>query len=613
VHASGIPHAVERSTAAAALVLFALRAAPPTSSEPGPQSFESVAQFSALDNGSFSETSANCIPWWRSEGAGVEVETKDGTAWLLTPPGARAWQPVAAYAPLVSGLVVRGRMSGTGAIALVSDEHRVGRVPLHSHAGKSITFEIPVADFAASAGAPLSPRFALELSGDGHATDGEPARWTALEVLVPLPCPSEKELRREILERLHEAFDPWLERTLDREGPRATALLPHVFDAVTGERLSSSPASLHPIVEWLARAVVCEGSPAWSDALARWLDDYLALCIHPATGLPRFWDCAIDQPLDDRSVEVAAHLQLLLDIAEHGPRELREKARGAAKRMGEAVLETGVLPDGGVAPIYRPSDGAVSTSAALLRRLDVPAKLARWSALTGDPRGTAAAHAALAALEYTHSWSGTWRRIDPGFDDDLGHYGARGVVMLQAAPDDALIRRFVLDAFEHFAPLWLDSSRCGGSVAADEVRDWELLAALAAIQPDLAPRLGPLAASAVRAHFKGEQYGNGAWGDVTFVDFDPQIDLVVGDLPGLPANLLKGLAVAYARYPSLRTDETRAMYAAVLRATASAYRQPFGYLSTVHPVPGHNPATGSLRLAPGLVIMLEALSDRAGR
>jgi len=140
------------------------------------------------------------------------------------------------------------------------------------------------------------------------------------------------------------------------------------------------------------------------------------------------------------------------------------------------------------------------------------------------------------------------------------------------------------------------------------VRCWNLLGDVVKLEPSEKESISGLLRMAARSHFKGEQYGNGAWGDVTFVAFDPQFDLAVGDLPGLPANLLKGLALAYDDALGLRGDETRARFAAVLRSTVATYRRPHGFLSTIHEMPGHNSAIGSLRLLPGLVGMLEALS-----
>ena len=560
---------------------------------------EQVFSLSSLDNGSFAESAGTCVPWWSLRGDGVRIENGS----LQTPDGASARQPIAAYAPLARGLVLRGRVEGTGELVLRAGDGRSARVPLSSGGGEPRAFELGGAELERIAGGTLVPRFELELRGGPGG-----ARWSALEAFVPLPCPDEAALEAEVAALVRGIAVEWLDRAVDRRDARGTALLPHEFDAVTGARISSAPAGFHPLFQWLLRACACSPDPLLEAALDRYAEDYLALCLHPETGLPRLRDCAAEVPLDDLPLEVAAHLRFLLDLAETGPERHREPALAAARKMGETLLARGVQPDGSIAARYRPRDGQPSTDVVPLRRLDVPAVLVRLGARTGDPRGIAAGRSALAALEFTHYWSGDAHRIDPGFDDDLGHYGARAVTMLQARPEDALFRRFVVEGFLRYADDWRDSSRCGGSVAADEVRSWELLVQLARLEPKVAQQLPPLLRVATRAHWKGEQYGNGAWGDVTFVAFDPQFDLAVGDLPGLPANLLKGLALAYDDALGLRGDETRARFAAVLRSTVATYRRPHGFLSTIHEMPGHNSAIGSLRLLPGLVGMLEALS-----
>ena len=114
---------------------------------------------------------------------------------------------------------------------------------------------------------------------------------------------------------------------------------------------------------------------------------------------------------------------------------------------------------------------------------------------------------------------------------------------------------------------------------------------------------------AARSHFKGEQYGNGAWGDVTIVGFDPMDQLQVGDLTGTPQNLLGGLAAIYDAEgfaPEVR-EELRAMFATVMKSSKTTYRRPFGYLETRRENVSSNASIGSLRLAAGLVEMLRKL------
>jgi hypothetical protein len=49
------------------------------------------------------------------------------------------------------------------------------------------------------------------------------------------------------------------------------------------------------------------------------------------------------------------------------------------------------------------------------------------------------------------------------------------------------------------------------------------------------------------------------------------------------------------------------MFTAVMRQTAATFRREYGYLSTRAVRAGQNPAGGEVRLATGLVEMLEAL------
>jgi hypothetical protein len=150
--------------------------------------------------------------------------------------------------------------------------------------------------------------------------------------------------------------------------------------------------------------------------------------------------------------------------------------------------------------------------------------------------------------------------------------------------------------------------RFGGNVAADQVRCWKIGVDLARLEPDLRPTMGPLLRLAARSHFKGEQYDNGAWGDVTIFDFQPRGGLQVGDFTGAPQNLLTGLATIYVDDLGLRTDEIRAMYTSVLRSTVTHYKRPFGFLVTGKANKGSNTAQGSIRVLSGFVEMLTALS-----
>jgi hypothetical protein len=319
------------------------------------------------------------------------------------------------------------------------------------------------------------------------------------------------------------------------------------------------------------------------------------------------WDGERDVPLDV-SVEIALPLGFLIDLAEHGPESLRARARAAALKIGETVLAQGVMPDGSISAKYFPESAKTDPGVLSLRRFDVAAQLARLTALSGDARFLKASGEALAAFEFTQFWAGEWSKIDPAFDDDFGHYAARAVTIASATPSDALFRRFALEGFAHFEPLWRDAMRLGGSVAADQVRCWGLLADLARIDQDASERIRPLLAAAVRSHFKGEQYEDGAWSDVTFFGFDPRT-VSVGDNPGVPQNLLHGLAALYRKDLGLRTDEQRALYTTVLRSSITAYLQPHGFLASRERVSGANRADGTLRMMVGLAKMLQALRN----
>lgn len=555
-----------------------------------------------IDNGDFREAPASPdgregarLPWWQIEGGPPKiVERTNGVAWLVLQGRATARQPFAAFRPMATEVLVRLQVRGPGRLTLVGE------------AGFPEKFDVGTADgepqnFWIKCGA-LLPRFQLELG----SREGAVTEWTGIEAIVPLPLPSEADLRTEIVSVLTWIFDTWREKAADTVG-RKTAFVSARFDAVTGKVIEPIPGGIFPLQVFQAEVLEFHDEPAWRSALELYLADYLSLGLHEKTGLPRKWDTKADVPLDSTFAQIGMDLSFLISIAQRGPEAWRERARAAAAKMGETILAHGVLPDGSVAAEYRPADAAISTNVPQLRRLDVPCQLARLGALLGDERYLRAARNAVAELEYTHFWSGTWSEIDPGFDDDFGHYGARAVEMLRAYPAEPAFRGLVESGWRTYAPLWRDSTRFGGTVAADQVRCWALLADCARFQPELVPDLAPRIAAAARAHFKGEQYAGGAWGDVTFFEFEPKTGLQVGDLPGTPANLLNGLAVAHEAGLPSRREELRAMYTAVLRSTLAEYRKPYGCLTTQRLHQGANPAGGELRLLPGLVRMLRQL------
>lgn len=594
----------------------------------GATSDEPVARIALLANGDFRERRAPAgvdprfaLAWWRANEGALSVEAREGAAPALVVRGTQtASQPLAAYAPLARELVVRGRVRGRGVVTLVDGRGLRARLAVGASAGEDSAsggapaagrttndldahaFELTGADFARVVNAPLVPRFVLELSAEGEA------RFEELEARVAYPLPSREASRAEVLARTREIVDTWLERGADREGPQETAFLPHLFDAITGERLQTFPAGLHPLFDELLRLAPLDLDPRWNAALERYVEDFLELAVDQGSGLPRTWDTLRDEPAHG-SFEIAAPLRFLIDASERGPDATRERCAQAALRIGRWILTKGVMPDGGIAPIYDSRDGEPSTQAQPLRRLDLAAQLVRLAASSGEASFEKAARDALLALEFTHDWPGTFDAIDPGFDDDFGHYGARAIAMCRARPSFASARAFALSGFERYAPLWRDGARHGGSMAADQVRCWDVLIDFADVEPRVAREVPALLDDAVRAHLSGEQYGDGAWGDVTYSRFDPRVDLSVGDLPGAPANLLRGLALATGRTSTWSEDDVRALFTGVLRSTVEAYRRPFGYLRTQRPSADRNDAYGSLRVLPALSTMLLRLND----
>ncbi len=616
--------------------------------EPKPQSDESrFDPFDALDNVLFSDvgdpaakdSKAHRASWWlppidaldqrsRANGSDEKVAEWQG---IETPAGVVARQAVAAYSPAlrvpvsptstksrtllpdpVDGFEVNGVASGPCVVTLIDGSG--GRASVRpKFSGASNSFTIPLREFDAQLGRPAVPRFEIELSNDGSDV---PVRWSWVRVRALMPSVWPSTLEALIRAELDSIFDIWLTRCVDREGPKQTSFTCTMIDVVTGEKIltASAVSQPQPLYELMLDAYAIDHDAKWRAALERYLDDFLTLGVHPTTGLPRQWDCIRDVPLDDAPFEIAKAFEWLLDAAEKGPETYRERALAAAKKIGDTVLAHGILPDGSIAPIYVPASGAPKTDAASLRRLDVPAVLTRLSKATGDLRYVDAARRATAEFEFTNFWPGTWNDIDPGFDDSFGHYGARAVTMLECYPNDPLFKRVAESGWRTYAPLWRDALRFGGSIAADQVRCWDLLERYTRLSPSSREEFSELLADAVRAHFKGEQYNNGAWGDVTFFEFNPKTGLAVGDLPGAPANLLWGLGIASRKTLDwsgvkalgnrLPNRSPQSLFTAVFLSTLDTYKRPFGYLSTQRQRDVTNPGAGELRCARGLVEML---------
>jgi hypothetical protein len=576
---------------------------------------ETSSVFGLVDNGDMREAyegpdarRQQLIPWWRLQGE-ARVMAVDGGVLLETPVGSRASQPISAYGPLAANIRVVGVVHGVGRVEL-----RDGAGGLFAREvgapGVREEFAILGREIEVDLGRKLQPRLVLSVGPAGET----PARWGDLQAWVPLPCPSETVLRAAVVERLQHIFGAWLE--LGR--PPGGVFIQRSFDVVTGDPLRAEggeifefPGGFFPLFSFLLAALEYEDDPVWRAAFESFLESYLEHCLDETTHLPRRWVSAEQRADGNRFREIAADLEFLIDVSEVPdgtlPQALKARAFDAALAMGGAILERGILPDGTVVASYRAVDGAVNLSTNPLRRLDVPAQLARLGALAGNAVMEDAARNALAAFEFTHHWPGNWHDVDPGFDDDFGHYGARAVTMLSAFPDDAGMGALVDEGWAHYRDMWGDCLRMGGSVAADQIRCWKLMLQRVSQKPELGPELRPLLSAAMRAHFKAQQYRNGAFGDVTFLDFDPKTGIQVGDLPGAPANLLLGLGLCYGEPDTLEEDRVRAMAATLLITSDEHYRREYGYLLGQRETLHFNSAGGGLRLCPALITWLRRL------
>ena len=87
----------------------------------------------------------------------------------------------------------------------------------------------------------------------------------------------------------------------------------------------------------------------------------------------------------------------------------------------------------------------------------------------------------------------------------------------------------------------------------------------------------------------------GTWLDVTIVGFDPATNLPVGDVIGLPQNLLAGMATARHARLGLDDAETRALFATLIATTIRNYQGAYGFAG------GNRTSAGSVRILPGLL------------
>ena len=578
---------------------------------------EDVLLMQLLDNPSFSEPLSDEVagervevPWWRTTKGAEQLVTRelpDGTKekWLWVSQGVSPEQPLAAYGPTAGGIVITARVSGTGRLVI---EDGAGREHVES-------FAIPVGEELELSIGPLSelnafqegvrPRLTVRLASTKQST----AYFESVRADVPLPAPSAEELRAEVLALLEQVISLWAERGLDREGPRATGFACNRWDVITGERLQTQRGRAHPLFSLIGDALTVEEREDWRELYDAYLSDWLELCFDDESGLPRTWMPVEDEAFAPASVEMAGVMQLLVEIMEAGREPFATRARARASAIAELVRDRGTLPDGNVAAGYSGEEGVPMLNYIPLRRLGLPAELVRYGELVGDEAYLAIARGALATMEFTHSWPGTWQRIDPGWDDRYGHYGQHAVKMWKAAPRERSFQSFALDGWRFFAPLWRDSLRLGGFIAADQVRCWMILKDIVALEEQERPLVQERLRAAVRSHFKGEQYETGAWGDVTIFQFDPKTNLEIGDLPGVPFNLLVGLATLYGEDLGHTDEELRALFASVMRSSVEHYRRDYGYLVTRTQSASANPCGGSIRLGVALAEMLKGLGD----
>jgi len=586
-----------------------------TLASPATAALEDVLVMQLLDNPSFTEELPEAsggpaqIPWWRTtQGADqlLRRELEDGTreTWLWVSQGVSAEQPLAAYGPTADGIVITAHVSGAGRVVIVDGAGREHVEGFAVPAGDEATLSIgPLGELEAFAEG-VRPRLLVKLAG----VKDETAYFESVRADVPLPAPTAEELRTEVVALLEQVVSLWAERGLDREGPRSTGFVCHRWDVVSGERLQTTHGRAHPLFELLGDALEAEERSDWRELHDAYLQDWLELCFDPESGLPRSWLTTEDEPFYPRAVEMAGPLGDLVDIMESGREPFLSLARERAEKIALLVSERGTLPDGNVAAGYAPKDGTPHTDYIPLRRLGLPAELVRFGAEVEEASYTTLARDALATMEFTHAWPGTWERIDPGWDDRYGHYGNHAVKMWEAAPAELSFRSFALDGWRFFAPLWRDSLRLGGFIAADQVRCWGILKRIVDLDEGHRPLVKERLRAAVRSHFKGEQYETGAWGDVTIYRYDPKTNLEIGDLPGLPLNLLLGLATLYGEDLGHTDEELRALFASVLRSSVEHYRREHGYLVTRTQRAGANPCGGSIRLGVALAEMLRGLS-----
>ncbi|MBI5435122.1 MAG: hypothetical protein HZA52_19970, partial [Planctomycetes bacterium] len=311
-------------------VLLAVALAPTVrAQEPGELWTGGTLSVSLIDNGWFGELPekdtdderAQRFPWWTTVSGSPTsadwAESGDAAfgAWgfVVTRKGDALRQPIALYSGTLrvpndahdptEGFEVRGSVQGPGVITLIDGTGARASIRLEAASGDIRDFRIPLHEFDAAPPLPLVPRFVLELSNDGSDTS---AKWGPVVVLVDLPCPPSGWLKQQLHAELDWIFRLWLERGLDREGPRETSFTCNMLDVVTGVKLLTVEAvsQPQPLYELMLDAWVIEHDAAWGAALERYVEEFLTLGIQPDTGIPRQYDCVRDEPLDRNALEI---------------------------------------------------------------------------------------------------------------------------------------------------------------------------------------------------------------------------------------------------------------------------------------------------------------------
>ncbi|MEO0649327.1 MAG: hypothetical protein AAFZ65_01450 [Planctomycetota bacterium] len=543
------------------------------------------------------------VAWWRSGGGQaitrqVEDPASDGRILQLAP-GASVEQVLVASPEALARGVLELRFLGP--LQLVLTDANGGRIERFVQ-GPVARLELA----ALTGGAPDAVRPPVRLTLT--ASPGEVCSLDSIALRVPLPLPTRDELRAEIVERIDWTIETLLEHRTDKHGERHSSLLTTDIDVVTGEVLGTQFGWVSAFSELLLRAWRHAPRDAWEALLVRHVEELLELCLHPDTGLPVYWDPVADRQLATTPVEIARAFEFLLDCAEFGPPAIRERARAAALRIGESVLEHGVLSNGQILVKYVPATAVGTSKLPRIRALDVAGRLARLGALVDDRRFVRAAEAALDDFEYLHRWAGHWYEIDPGFDDDFGNWGGRIATMLEADPSLPAAQRLLGTGVDHYLEHWEPALLHGALIAADQVRGWEVLIRAAALDPDLRPRLDQRLDAAVHAHLVGQFSQQGIWVDLSHQLWQPRGALEVGDVPGIPGNLLTGLGLCAEADLGLSQEELRAWFQLVLRTTYGHYGRPYGCLPTPIESRAGNPSGAALRLALAQTEMLAALS-----